>query len=342
MSPRFHPQLINDRFGDPGVYIEFMFEKRAILFDLGDLTPLSTRKLLRISDVFVSHMHMDHFCGLDRLIRVLLGRDRRLRLYGPAGIIEAVGHKLAAYTWNLVERYGSDLVLDVAELRPGRQLRTVGFRSRTAFAPEGERIVDLESDRLLEETGFSVSAAILDHGIPCLAFALEERAHVNIWKNRVAESGLGVGSWLRNLKEAILRGDGDNTVIRARWKEDGSVRERSLPLGDLRGDIAIVTDGTKIAYVVDAAPSQDNIREILDLADSATTLYIETAFLDADADRARERNHLTARQAGEIARRAGVQKLVTLHYSPRYEGRADELKQEAERAFHHHGESVPQ
>ena len=65
MSSRFHPNLINDPFGDPALYIEFMFEKRAILFDLGELSGLTPRKLLRVRDVFVSHMHMDHFCGFD-------------------------------------------------------------------------------------------------------------------------------------------------------------------------------------------------------------------------------------------------------------------------------------
>lgn len=98
MSSRFHPVLVNEPFSDPGLYVELMFEKRAILFDLGDLGALSPRKLLRVSDVFVSHMHMDHFCGFERLLRVVLGRKSALRLYGPPGFVEAAGHKLAAYT----------------------------------------------------------------------------------------------------------------------------------------------------------------------------------------------------------------------------------------------------
>ena len=38
MRPMLHPTLVNGRTGDPALYIETLFEKRAILFDLGDIT----------------------------------------------------------------------------------------------------------------------------------------------------------------------------------------------------------------------------------------------------------------------------------------------------------------
>jgi ribonuclease Z len=41
---------------------------------------------------------------------VLIGRDKVVRLYGPEGFIEQVYHKLAAYRWNLVDRYAAELV----------------------------------------------------------------------------------------------------------------------------------------------------------------------------------------------------------------------------------------
>jgi ribonuclease Z len=37
MRPIFHAELINRPFGDPGVFIDLKFERRAILFDIGDI-----------------------------------------------------------------------------------------------------------------------------------------------------------------------------------------------------------------------------------------------------------------------------------------------------------------
>ncbi len=65
MRPRFHPRLINGPNDDPGLYVPFLFENRAIIFDLGDTHPLSTRDLLNISHAFITHTHIDHFIGFD-------------------------------------------------------------------------------------------------------------------------------------------------------------------------------------------------------------------------------------------------------------------------------------
>jgi ribonuclease Z len=62
-------------------------------------------------------------------------------------------------------------------------------------------------------------------------------------------------------------------------------------------------------------------------------LFIECPFLEADTAHAVQKNHLTAWQAGLLARRARVGRLVPCHFSPRYAGCTDMLSEEAARAF---------
>jgi len=333
MRPMLMPQLVNPAFGDPGLYVDFRNEKRALLFDIGDIGSLAPRKLLRLSHVFVSHTHMDHFMGFDALLRVSLGRDVAVRLFGPPGFVDQVAHKLAAYTWNLVDSYPGDFSVLASELAPDGRLASALFRCRHRFERETLEEAYVDDGVLVDEPGFRVRTAFLEHRTPCLAFAVEEKAHVNIWKNRLDEMGLPVGPWIRDLKEAVLEGAPDDTPVRALWKENGEGKERILALGDLKAQALQIVPGEKLCYVTDAAFSEENARRIIELAKEADLLFIESVFLHEDAGQAQVKCHLTARQAGEVARAAGARVVVPFHFSPRYTGREGELRAELELAF---------
>ena len=211
-------QLVNGPFGDPALYVDLPHAARAFLFDMGDLAALPPRKLLRVSDVLVSHAHMDHWSGFDHLLRLSLGRKKEIRLFGPPGIAAQVGHKLHAYTWNLLETYANDLALSVTEVGEAGPESLTSYRVRTGFAPEPGPSPK-PGPVIHEGENLRVSAAVLDHGISCLAFAIEEEAHASVWKNRLEELELGTGPWLRELKSLALRDAPADTPVTARWRD---------------------------------------------------------------------------------------------------------------------------
>ncbi|MEW5802063.1 MAG: ribonuclease Z [bacterium] len=342
MKPIFHPYLVNRAHGDPVLYIDFLFDRRAILFDLGDISSISPKKLLRITDIFISHTHMDHFFGFDHLLRILLGREKHIRIFGPPGILQNVSGKLQGYTWNLVENYESNLTFEVTEVHEDHLLRNT-FSCKAGFHPDHapERIPSREF--LLDTLTFQVKSVCLDHFTPCLAFCLQEKDHLNVNKVKLQEMGLPVGPWLKELKDAIRAAKPDDTLFTILLEKPGSAmlpatdkgREIKEPLSRLKS-IVDVSRGQKIAYVVDSAYTESNREKTLALAKEGDCFFCEAAFLEKDRDRAAQRSHLTAHQAGLLARDARVRKLVTFHFSPRYHGSYHLLIEEAMKAFKGH------
>ena len=332
MRPSFHPRLINDSFDDPGVFVPFQFENRAFLFDLGDIHALTARDILKVTHVFVSHTHMDHFSGFDRLLRLCLGRDKQIHLYGPAGFLKNIEGKLAGYTWNLVDQYAAPFSLHAAEVC-GSTLLTREYRCRDSFKAAGPPVEVPFSGILLAEPALTVSAIVLDHRTDCLGFSLEERFHVNIIKEALSQMGLSVGPWIRDFKQALFCGaDPSSEFIVS--VGSGEKEKRRFQLGELSKRITRITPGQKIVYLTDMAGSTANLEKAVPFAMNADQLFVEAAFLEADRQIANEKRHLTARDAGRIAALAGTKQYALFHYSPRYTDRAHEIEQEAAEAFH--------
>jgi len=332
MKPTLHPTLVNDPLGDPGLLIQFMFERRALLFDLGDLARVANADLLKVSHVFVSHTHIDHFIGFDRLLRTTFGRGKTLRLFGPADFIRNVEGKLAGFTWNLVDRYEESLTLEVFEAHPDH-LKKATFRAVEKFKRQDEKSVPFENGVLWEEPGFTVRCAILEHRVPCLGFVLEETFHVNINKDRLEAMQLRPGAWLTRLKQHVFEDAPDDLALEVPVGVQGHATAQTFSLGDLKRELVAVTEGQKIAYIVDTVYNDENKQRIVDLVCGVDVFYCESPFTGDETERARERCHLTSVQAGLLAREAGVKQLRTFHYSPRHSDEVERLRQEAQDAF---------
>ncbi|MFA5353071.1 MAG: hypothetical protein WC291_02475 [Thermodesulfovibrionales bacterium] len=327
MKPSFHATLVNGPFDDPVVFARVMRERRAFLFDLGQIGRLDPGNLLKISDIFVSHTHMDHFIGFDTLLRNSLRREEPLRIYGPEAVISCVEGKLRGYTWNLIRDYPIKI--------EAFGISHKGISNSSFHAEEEFRRVDHPSvpfsGIVISEPGFEVKALVLSHDIPVIAYSLKEDFHININKAALLDRGLPVGPWISELKKEIRS---QKSEVRSQKPEEVTfeVGEKMLRLEELM-DIVTITRGQKISYVTDVSPTDENIEKVISFVAGSDLLFCEAYFLDRDRDRARDRHHLTAAISGRIGREAGVSQLSLMHFSPKYRHCEDEIHREAMDAF---------
>lgn len=104
--------------------------------------------------------------------------------------------------------------------------------------------------------------------------------------------------------------------------EDGTVVAPEEVVGEPR-------PGRSLVYTGDTRPTTTTI----EVADEPDLLIHDATFADDRADRAATTAHSTARQAAEIANRAGADRLALMHLSSRYAGHTDDHLTQARAIF---------
>jgi len=303
----FYATLVNGVFGDPLLLVRLRHGRRCLLIDLGDAGPLRARIAHDVTDVFISHAHVDHIAGFLWLLRSRIGEYPLCRVFGPPGLAQNIAGLVAGVHWDRVGERGPRF--EVAELHRERLLCfgvTAGDENPSIL---GERTAD--GGVLLVDPLFLVRAAVLDHRTPVLAFAIEPTSEIKVRKERLAASGLEPGPWLTELKRAIVAND-DHASLEL---PDGSNRT----VRALAKELVLISPGEKLVYATDLADTAENRARLGSLARGAHTFFCEATFCEANAERAALTGHLTARACGEIATAAGVGRLIPFHFSRRYE-----------------------
>lgn len=140
----------------------------------------------------------------------------------------------------------------------------------------------------------ALTASWLEHPVPTLGYRLSEPDTMRLDADRLAVDGIAgaaVGELLRS-EHVEVAGTTHH------------LREYQLP-----------RPGQSMAYVLDSALCDAAI----ELATGVDLLVCEATYLDAEQAAARQRGHMTAREAGWLAREAGARRLVLTHFSNRYQ-----------------------
>lgn len=298
--------LVNGLFGDPLLHARLRHCARSLLFDLGDGSRLPARVAHRVTDVFISHAHMDHLSGFVWLLRSRIGDLPPCRLYGPPWLTRHIRGLIEGFLWDRAGTRGP--AFEVFELHGPSLYR---FALQAGYASDEKYdVLPVTDDAIRVEPGFRIRAVTLDHHTPVLGYAFEPDRELRVRKDRLRRLGLEPGPWLNELKRHVNAGE---TAVRL-----------SLPGGDsasvaeLAGELVLISPGKRLVYATDLADSADNRERLVDLARHAHTLFLEAPFAEADRKRAETHGHLTARACGEIATAAGVARLVPFHFSRRY------------------------
>jgi len=256
-----------------------------LLFDCGEGTQkqflqakAGTNRKMRI---FISHLHGDHIFGLPGMLHSLsfMGRTRDLEIIGPRGVAQFVR------SVNRAVRLYSRFPISVREVSAGR---------------------------VINDPEYEVRAAWGRHGIPCLAYAFQEKPRSGKFDPVKARSlGIPEGPLWKRLQ--------NSPAITFKGRR---ILSRSV-VGPPRR-------GLKLTYAVDTRPCA----QVAKLATGSDLLIHDSCFNETAASKARDYGHSTASEAASVARKGKVRELVLFHISAMYEDPTPLLK-EARRVFPH-------
>jgi ribonuclease Z len=172
------------------------------------------------------------------------------------------------------------------------------------------KFVPLTPGPIFEDKSFCLSAFPVTHrGADCFGFLFEEKDRRPFLNEKAEVLGIPIGPERRQLVagQSITLSDG-------RTVHPDEVLGPEIP-------------GAKLVFVGDTGRTDD----LLEVAQNADALIIESTYLDVEAEMAQRFGHITAAQAAHLAREAKVQHLYLTHLSRRY--RDEDVQKEAEAIF---------
>jgi ribonuclease Z len=317
------PSFFSGLLDDPVLFINVRPTGRGILIDCGQLHHMAKRVLRSIDAIFISHAHMDHLMGFDYLLRHVHVAPRTITFYGPPGIAQRIGHKLAGYDWNLIEDSWCTITVKEIHLHQVEQFVFAGSHGFTSH----HQLTLPRHDRIIYQTRhLKVEAELCDHKIPVLVFRVTEACSFLLDRQRLLAERLKPGPWLRELKKRFYKDFNDSRSMEI-WRDTGGgYRVESVSdCAALYRKICRHQSPASIGYISDLGMSVDNLARIRELMQDITLLVSECTFLAADKEKARISAHLCTTDLNHISHLVKPKLLLPMHLSKSYLGNAQRL-----------------
>ena len=167
-----------------------------------------------------------------------------------------------------------------------------------------------KSGVFLKEDNYEFGAQFLKHSLPCLGYYIKEKDRLLVDKKKMKKFKLPSGpimAKIKSKKDVVYKGK------KIKWK-----------------DITYTKYGKKIGLCLDTA----ECAAVVKIGKDSDVFVCESTYLNEKKDAAKKFKHMTAHEAGKVAKKAKAKKLVITHFSQRYDNKQlDEMKKEAKKAF---------
>lgn len=240
--------------------------------------------------------------------------------------MKIAGIPLNKVTKILISHWHGDHVLGVPGLM--QTLSSTGYdKTLEIYGPEGTKkrmekmfevfvfdkrlnfnVNEVKSGKFFENADFQLEAYPLEHGIETLGFRFVEKDKRKVDMKKASKLGIPEGPLIGKLQQGR------------------SIEHKGKKITP--DDMSNIKKGKIIAYVTDTVLSPGCYKT----AENADLLICEATYSSKLTDKSEAYNHLTAKQAGQLASKANANQLVLIHFSARYTN-TQEVEEDARDVF---------
>lgn len=268
--------------------------------ECGDASSWTVKEVQNANAIFISHTHIDHFVNFDMVIRHQIGIQRKVIICGPKDIAKQVQAKLKSYTWNLIKQ--GAILYEIHEMVADHEIKVFELEPPTWTLIEKPSIVN---NIIFQDKHFKVSAILLDHKTPTLAYKFEENDTIKI---DIQASGFRGGRWVKLLKEAFEKGDAKQII---------PIEDKEYSAKDLF-HLLHLQKGDTVGVIMDHAANSANHQKITAHFFGCNKVFIESFYKNEDRAFAELNYHSYAAMSGKVMRDAQVKQPVPVHFSRKY------------------------